>query len=180
MKRTKGQESAPFELMVAVVLMSFVLLVAYQAIEKVRVTTCQQDNEKSLENMQTALEFVAKNKGTTNVDFDIEACTSGDNPSVTLRTESQNYLCASYCGDARNICVLLQLHSKFKPVTKCIGVNYRTNFPTGEGGICAHRDGASLVNLYDEMGIPEGDYSFLNAQTISSDPVVCAYRLGKG
>lgn len=168
----RGQESAPFELMVAIVLMTFVLLVGAYAIDKANRDRCFQNNGKVLEELKSALELVAPGKGTSKVNILLEECGEG-NPKLLLETESDSQICSNYCTSSTNTCVLLRLENP--DITKCVKIAPTTNYPTG-GGICVQEQGEELVNLLTDEGIPQGSYTLINAySSTTSAPFVCAY-----
>ena len=58
----KGQQSAPFELLIAVILMTFVIYVGYIAIQQVETNNCVQENDSILSEFKFSLEKVGSGK----------------------------------------------------------------------------------------------------------------------
>ncbi|MFH0970097.1 MAG: hypothetical protein V1776_01405, partial [Candidatus Diapherotrites archaeon] len=75
-KGTRGQESAPFELLIAVILMGFVLFAGYEAILRLREQTCANTINAALEGMTRNLQNVATGKGTAQFNFSFGDCSA--------------------------------------------------------------------------------------------------------
>ena len=59
----KGQEAAPFELLIAVILMGFVIVVGIYATQQLEKQKCFQESNKKMEELKEAMEIVSKGKG---------------------------------------------------------------------------------------------------------------------
>ena len=59
----KGQEAAPFELLIAVITMTFVIVVGLNAMSTLLRAQCEGKIDQNMEELKTALETVAKGEG---------------------------------------------------------------------------------------------------------------------
>lgn len=187
----RAQESAPFELLIAVILMGFVLFAGFQAMEHLREQTCANTINAALENMARNLQNVATGKGNPQINFSFDNCSAKINDCENFSTLSSTTdimciqlidstdpnVCSSYCSSARSICSLLQYKGKNDTFTKCVDISPSTVFPTGVSAQCPNRsaDGWELQDFSGET-IQQGTYSFLKASDLTATvPIVCAY-----
>lgn len=177
----RGQESAPFELLVAVVLMGFVLVAGLNAMNALRQQQCESKVNFALEEFKTALQNVATGRGTANVRVAFEECGSGSEETECLKLVevTEPVICNAKCSGSRSICTLLSYFSQSGPATisqsKCIDISSSTIFPSS-GSECAERPGFELADLGTGC-IDQGFYSLVKAPSLSSQvPIVCAYR----
>ena len=180
----KGQEAAPFELLIAVILMGFVIVIGtYASIELERQKGEQQVNQK-LEDFKEALEAVSKGKGQYSLEFVLPP--HGRNQEIKLLHISDAYSCSIYCGGSRAVCTIVTFEADgAKTMTKCINISPATIFK-GEGeaqleaGPCPSRLQSDLLCLEDwrSGAIKQGDYTLTSAYTtaITPVPIICAYR----
>ncbi len=182
---SKGQISAPFELLVAIVLMGFVLLVGFNAMQKVNFDTCVQQNDRLLEEFKTALESTVNGEN-SKVFFFLPECApkkTTENGSVVLRQrvslkrEGDSAICSEYCSSSFNTCVLFSLSNPSFSRVKCVNISPITDFPN-VCSVCP--EGFEAVNLFstETSTIPEGEYRFFNvtARSASSLPTICACK----
>jgi hypothetical protein len=191
-----GQESAPFELLIAVILMGFVLFAGYQAISRLQEQTCANTINGQLENMSRNLQNVATGKGTAQFAFNFGECSAKINDCDNFASLSQTTdvecvrlldstdpnICSSFCSSARSICTLLQYKSTTDTITKCVEISPTTNFPSdASGSQCPSRkDEGWYLQPIDETTIQQGTYSLLKVSDLTASvPVVCAYLKGK-
>ncbi|MEK6970663.1 MAG: hypothetical protein AABW68_03120 [archaeon] len=191
----RAQESAPFELLIAVILMGFVLFAGYQAISRLQEQTCANTINAQLEGMSRNLQNVATGKGTAQFSFLFGECSAKINDCENFSTLSQSTdvecvrlldstdpnICSSFCSSARSICTLLQYKSTRDTITKCVEISPSTDFPAEDSQQCPSRqeDGWFLQPL-DETTIQQGTYSLLKVSDLTASvPIVCAYLKGK-
>lgn len=200
--KNKGQEEGPFELLVAVILMTFVIFIGLQAMVALRVQTCQGKAEKAMQELQTAIESAVNRNSFTQVLFDYEKCfrtskppgTQIFPPEVLLYKKSDPKQCRAICGGTETSCSFLRLANERFIIDKCLNIPYNTDFDTPpkvsddptEPGACANIEGFTPINLTgkgDYSGgniqpsdsIDTGYYSFVPASTTQTFPVVCVY-----
>jgi hypothetical protein len=192
---TKGQESAPFELLIAVILMGFVLFAGYQAIGRLHEQTCTNTINAALESMGRNLQNVATGKGTAQIHFSFSECSAkindcenfqalsqtGDVECVRLLDSTDPNVCSSFCSSARSICSLLQYKSTRNTFTKCVDISPSTSFPAEGSGQCPDRQADDwYLQDFTASTIQQGSYSFLKVSDLTASvPVVCAYLKGK-
>lgn len=178
----KGQESAPFELLVAVTLMIFVIAAGLNAMSVLGRQQCIGQIDKKLEEMKTAIELVASGKGASNVDFTIPKCFKGS--KTEIRYEQKQAICSRVCGGVRRECILLRFESAEESMAKCLNVSLNTTFiDQPSGSSCTDREPGERLELVDLKnpaggeGIPLGYYSLVEVQNPSITlPMICAYR----
>ncbi len=191
----KGQESAPFELLIAVILMGFVLVAGYTAIQRLHEQTCANTINAQLEGMARNLQNVATGKGTAQFNFSYGDCSAkinncpdfsvlsqtGDAECVQLLDSTDPNICSSFCSSARSICTLLQYKSSRNTITKCVDISPSTAFPAEGSGQCPPRlDEEWYLQDFSANTIQQGTYSFLKVSDLTASvPVVCAYLKGK-
>ncbi len=175
----KGQESAPFELLVAVIVMGFVIFVGLQAMEQLNLQRCYSETDAKLEAMKTSLETVVGQGSPQKITFRLSTCFNEEEENIRLKDYSEAPLCAEYCGSARNLCTLLQYYYNGNKgafsIRKCLNISPDTVFPF-RAGTCPDRgEDYELVDYRDE--IVQGSYNLVNKTSVTSTyPTVCAYR----
>ncbi len=190
----RGQESAPFELLIAVILMGFVLFAGYEAILRLREQTCTNTINAALEGMSRNLQNVATGKGTAQFNFSFGDCSAkindcenfnalsqtGDVECVQLIDSTDPNICSSFCSSARSICSLLQYKGTRNTITKCVDISPSTAFPAEGSGQCPDRQIEEwYLQDFTASTIQRGTYSFLKVSDLTASvPVVCAYLKG--
>ncbi len=192
----RAQESAPFELLIAVILMGFVILMAAQAMNQLQKQTCTNTINSQLEGLARNLQNVATGKGSTQFRFSFDNCAAQINDCTNFSTLSGSTdimciqlidstdpnVCSNYCSSARSICSLLQFKSKDDTYTKCVDISPSTVFPAQGSAQCPDRSNEGWVlQDYTSSTIQQGTYSFLKASDLTSTvPIVCAYLKTNG
>jgi len=189
----KGQESAPFELLVAVIIMGFVMFVGIYAMTSLQKEQCYNETLKTIQDFSRTLEEVATTPGhitTYNLAFP-SGCGVGTKRQITvgdrevyteqlfLRAWSKPEFCATKCESSGSLCVMLHyVLLEGQSVTECVSIPPDTVFPKlpgGTEGCTDKRPDYELINV--RADIPEGYYLFQNTSIPSStNPVICAYR----
>lgn len=194
----KGQESAPFELLVAVIIMGFVMFVGMYAMTNLQREQCYNETLKTIQDFSRTLEEVATTPGhikNYNLAFP-SGCGAGQKREIMigtrlvlteqlfLRAWSNPEFCATKCESSGSLCVMLHyIRQDAYGITKCINIPPDTVFPrqesAGTQGGCANKINSSpayeLVNVRSD--ISEGYYLFQNISSPNStNPVICAYR----
>ena len=93
----KGQEEAPFELLVAVIVMGFVLFVGMQAMMQLQLSECTGRTERTLESLKTSIETVATEKGKQNIAFRLPGCFRESEQEIRVRQISDRQSCMHFC-----------------------------------------------------------------------------------
>ncbi|MDO8627725.1 MAG: hypothetical protein Q7K42_04620 [Candidatus Diapherotrites archaeon] len=179
----KAQESAPFELLIAIILMTFVIFVGMVALDKLQKSECDGKIEKQLEEISQALQSVTSNKGLVNLVVNFQGC--GVNPDVRLKDEADAYICNVFCGSQKRTCSLLHFTAKSIDDTKikCVNISALTEFKSNlDSGPCEKRDTKNLILVdWDTDNIDEGIYTITSPFSLSTIqiPTVCVYKKNK-
>jgi len=167
-----GQEEAPFELLVAVILMGFVLFVGQQAIGVLAKQQCEQNISGAMNQLRQQIETVAKTQSTRTASFSPD-CLNEGKQKIQLRAQTDPFICGSVCSGSRNTCVILQfLGQDLRVDSLCVNIPITTRFDS-----CSPRGGYGNLDFYSIESIPKGNYLIESAFDLTSEiPRVCAYR----
>ena len=182
----RAQESAPFELMVAVVIMAFVIFVGFQAMERLRDEQCFAKIDKTLEEFKTKLEIAVTQKSPQTIPFILAECSSPGKQDIRIQDWDSAIFCAGLCRSAEITCTSLEYFDKtpgkIKGIRKCLNIPPDTIFsPQATPGRCASIDNVDQRQAYVlqdfKQGIPLGTYLLIN-KTFATDtfPQMCAYQ----
>jgi hypothetical protein len=177
----RGQEAAPFELLVAVIIMGFVIFVGLQAMDQLNREKCYNEINAKLEEMKTKLETVVTERSPQQITFNLSSCFNPRDERVKIKDYSSPALCAEWCGATRNLCTLMEYYYSGEggfSYRKCLDISPDTVFPytVGMGSACPDRGAKEeLVDFRDE--IHQGHYLIVNKTSVTSTyPTICAYR----
>ena len=180
---SKGQEEAPFELLIAVITMGFVLLIGLAAMHELEIQKCNNEIESKLEEFKTKLEIVINQKSPQLISFPRSSCYNPNDETIKIVFNDRPALCADSCSSGTSICRFLEYYNEKSGVSfrKCLNINPQTDFGTQEnaGAIGSCRDLSAsptkeiLIDLSER--IPRGIYNLVNKETTQSFPIVCAY-----
>ena len=177
MLNRRGQEAAPFELLVAVIIMGFVIFVGMRAMADLNTQKCYGETDAKLEEMKTKLGIVVTQRSPQSINFYLSGCFNPNDEKITIKGINEPNVCASYCGAAKRSCLLLQYvytGSGGFSIRKCLNISFDTTFQTG--GRCEPKDDMELVNFKD-AGILQGNYLMINkTYATGTFPIICAYR----
>ncbi|MFA4855669.1 MAG: hypothetical protein WC634_03730 [archaeon] len=182
MLNNKGQESAPFELLIAVIIMSFVIFVGLIAMGNLTEQKCYNETVAKLEEMKTKIETVVAERSPQQINFRLSACYNPEDEQVKIMDYSEPAFCADYCSATKNLCTLLQYYYAGANDTGgfakrlCLNISPDADFPT-TGGNCPPKEGEGyeLVDFREE--IVQGQYLLVNKTSVTSTfPTICAYR----
>lgn len=173
----RGQESAPFELLVAVIIMGFVIFVGLQAMDQLNRQKCYNETNARLEEMKTKIEKVVTERSSQQINFNLSQCFNPRDETIRVVNHSESHVCAQYCGAAKNLCTLLQYYysgSGGFSIRKCLNISPDADFPSTVGR-CPAKEGYELVDFEDEA--VQGTYLLVNKTGVTSTfPTICAYR----
>ncbi len=182
---SQGQESAPFEVLVAVVIMGFVLFMAFQAINIVVEEQCKAKLRNEMVKFKQAIQDAVKGNSVS-TSFLPELCFK--KPSrLLIQPVTEGSICGSICGKQLSECLLFTFRAENHAEALCMEATpVFTNFldisPCDVG-----RSGYELVNLKNPPTetvdgetrrlIPGGSYVIENVtQRSGSVPNLCVYR----
>ena len=180
----KGQEEAPFELLIAVIIMGFVLFVGMQAMAQLSLSECTGKTEKAMENLRIAIETVATEKGKQNFNFSLPGCFKEEKQEIRVRQISDRQSCTYFCKQLADRCTILYYDAEeIAPIWKCLAVSYLTRFHTEFDDQCPDttfgEDKYELCDFFSD--IAQGNYVLTSKPSaLTQVPVVCAYRYKSG
>ncbi len=181
----KGQESAPFELLIAVIVMGFVISVGIIAIDKLRCEKCFGETTAKLEEMKTTLEITVNQQSPQTINFYAGDCINRPEESVMIKDYADPQFCAALCHSPKPLCTVLKYDSTASgcgafSLAKCINISPDTVFSVtaceNESCKCKSMEKTELVDFREN--VPSGNYLLLNkSRSNDSYPTICAYRL---
>ncbi|MDD3159827.1 MAG: hypothetical protein PHQ98_02575 [Candidatus ainarchaeum sp.] len=133
MVSNKGQMSAPFELMVAMIIMGFVIVVGYNLMASMQCNICQNDLDKAVTVFKSGLEKAVNNSTVEKFSFKYDGCFKESLASARIVKYVDNLkACERACGEARSTCFVLIFNasdSSCSPyVSKCLNIPDLTSF----------------------------------------------------
>jgi len=177
--KNRGQEGAPFEVLVSVVIMTFVIIIALQAMKVVTDEQCKASIQRAGSDLKTKIQEVSKGNDTT-LNFDPPKCFSNKKETIQLKTLDDQALCNFYCGGTRQHCLMFLFDAEdFRQYTCLESASVLTQFITQDASTCEERDGYKLQDFHSQ--IPRGSYVLVNKS--GSDnvfPKICAYLRVQG
>lgn len=151
----KGQASAPFEVLVAVILMGFVIMAGTWALLNLNQNVCIGNKRQSMSEMKGIIEDVVMGSDLAekNIRFDIQPCFNEKFESITLKTYTNETLCNSYC-NAGETCTLMEYVYDDNKTTKRPIAPMCLNLPTAITYASLSNCGEEHNEL-NEIGEPE-------------------------
>lgn len=180
----RGQAAAPFELFVAVIIMTFVVIVGYQALTKVTTEVCLNSVDKAMSDFKTSLEGTVKMKSQNKLFFHPEeSCFISKQTIMKIEVVSERQVCAARCGSPMDTCFVMtfsnpNIANAFKQ--KCLELPPYTNF---DPDMCAGAvdselsgQGYSPIRPMEAGQIGIGSYVFKNISPAGDTyPKVCIF-----
>ncbi|MEW6295791.1 MAG: hypothetical protein AB1467_05900 [Candidatus Diapherotrites archaeon] len=171
-----GQEEAPFELLVAVILMTFVILIGLYAMTEASNRKCLQEKNKDLDNLAAKIQEVANNETIAAAPLSFIASQCGKNEEIKIISSIEAIQCR-VCPGSLKSCLLLNYRSDAGYIeNKCLNISQATYFDSGDKGCPAKIGDYDLVDLNPENEIERGLYKLeFNQKSTENFPVICAY-----
>ena len=188
----RGQESVPFQLLVVIVMLGFVLVMGLYVLTRSNEQQCGEQAKKLLERTRQDFESLIKQDELKRVTIDLPQCGEGKK-ELSIRLEQDRQICSLYCIGANERCVLLVFSSEAISQATCLRIPPTTQFlgetecslperrPPGlipdefsfkQIGF-ARTSGGETVNALED-----GEYFFTQKTSITTGvPQVCAYKL---
>ncbi len=179
----KGQVTAPFELLVAIIIMAFVLIVGSQMLGQVTDQVCMSHVEKEMSEFVTYLEDTSNNKSTSKFIFSPQSvCFDDDEHIMKIVRERDSKVCSSKCGIPQDTCYIMLFHTSDVALgykERCINLPVYTNFAVDDSTCTTLDDLAGYMVINPSDKIPFGSYVLKNvARTGETWPNVCFYHKG--
>ena len=182
MLNRKGQEGAPFEMLIAVIIMGFVIFAGLNAMREVTNQRCVGQTNAKLEEFKTVIETAVSQKSPQTINFRLSGCFDEADETIKISDWDDATFCADLCGSPKKLCSLLEYsNTGSNPFheRKCLDIPPYAIFPSQKfaGAKCEDwtDDGYELEDLDYEAR--QGDYILVNkSSAIDSTPTICAYR----
>lgn len=174
----KGQESAVFELLIAIIVMGFVIVIGFNALTTLEEKTCEGTLNQNLEDVRSAIEEVVKTKSKVNVSFSLPTCYPQKESSLKIIDRDSIQFCSAICEGSVRQCTILSFSSPEYTTSKCLRISSATNFVDSSSCDASILDGSyEAVDWKGVNGITPGDYTLIRESSIFSQaPVICVYR----
>ena len=177
----KGQESAPFELLIAIIVMTFVIVVGFNALNTLNKKTCEGNLNQNIEQIKSAIESVAKNKSKINIGYDLPSCFNESDAKLRIIERNDISYCSAICGGSLAQCTILQFSSTRPSYTetKCLRISAATSFPVGDPCNTAIFDeDYDVVDWKDySIGLIPGAYTLMRqGNLVTGSPKICVYK----
>lgn len=177
----KGQEGAPFELLVAVIVMGFVLIAGYRVIQLLQFEECRGNLDNNLEVLKTAIENVAQGEGQRTVSFDFPVCFPQETSKLEVIHRTDQHTCQNLCPGARIECTILAFTTEVCESSegcsnwKCLKISSATDFPSES--VCDDFGDDYDVDQWKVDPIQPGQYILVKKfNEFSAQPRICVYR----
>ncbi len=183
MFNSKGQEAAPFELLIAVIVMTFVIMIGLTAMNVLLTKECEGRIDSQMEELKTDIEKVAGGEGKESSYFEMPGCFSEKDSKLEIVDRDDRRICTYYCGSGEQ-CTLLVFTNPNYHNAVCLRISSATVFLAGDP--C---DTSKLVEGTTEYCIDQwkaepikpGRYILIREFSLYTDtPVVCVYRVKQG
>lgn len=111
-KDKKAQVDAPFEVLVAVILMGFVILAGSYALKNLSQNICIGDKRQDLSEFRSALRDVVLGSDLTFKNFHLRSrhCFNRQYEYTRLVTYTDQHMCSAYCQSLTSTCTLIQYY----------------------------------------------------------------------
>jgi len=175
----RGQASAPFELFVAVIIMTFVIVVGYQVLDRVNTEVCLSNVEREMTKFKSAIEDTVARKSSNSFSFHPEgSCYSSKETVMQIVRENNSRVCADRCGYPSDDCRILLFSNPTVAGAlkqKCLNLPQYTYFETScDTG--TELAGYNAINPTVDGTLPSGSYVIRNISPAGQAyPQICVY-----
>jgi hypothetical protein len=184
----KAQASAPFELFVAVIIMTFVIILGHSLLITVQTEICLNSVDKAMTDFKSSLEDTVNTRTSKRFSFQPESsCFDSKETIMNISVEDNARVCAARCDFASDTgCYLMTFQNpnitsanatNFK--TKCLNLPPLVSFLSAESDYCSNEaftaDGFELIDL-STAKIQRGTYYLVNATRANDTyPMICVW-----
>ena len=178
---SRGQADTVFEVLITVILLSFVLLVGSYAMTSLSDSKCNKEIDIALSDLSRTLAKVSSSAlGSQYYNFNMPNCFRPQ-IKVSVIKSYDNFICSHYCPGSLGSCFMLKYENdkdKVGPVRyRCINISSLTII--NDSSVCTSMENGD--EFYEQIGL-ENNSSDLNAgryffssQSLSK-PVLCIYK----
>ena len=178
--RTRGQVSAPFELIVAIVVMGFVIVAGSAMWGSAQCQICKSNVSFEISELAGVIETVATERSTEEIFFSPQKCYDVE-PSTKVYSFDEEAQCFHHCGTATKSCLVLIFYAPSNScgsvtAVECLKIPPNTVFETSKT-TC---DPNNTMNAYElknfTENIPAGTYVLKERRIVgSANPKICAF-----
>ena len=178
---SKGQVSAPFELFVAIIIMTFVVIIGVQMLNNIQSQVCMASVDKELSEFKSKIEDTANNMASNKFFFSPEKCFNENKVIIKIETLNTAKQCSAKCGTPVDTCFTIMFYAPDVPngyKDKCLNLPTYTSFPEALCESTGDVAGYDVVDPRDAIRL--GQYVTRNvAQAGDTYPKMCVfYRAG--
>ena len=179
----KAQVSAPFELLVAIIIMGFVVIIGSQMLVAANQQVCMSSVDKEMTSFKLYLEDTANRKSSNKFDFQPESCFDKAKAVIRIENVANSKQCAAKCGKPTDTCFIFTFYAPdiangFRE--KCLNLPKYTSFfddatncSTPDSGL--DLDGYKAIKPSD--GIKVGSYVLRNVSSAAETyPKICVFQ----
>lgn len=185
-KKQKAQMSAPFELLVAIIVMTFVIIAGNYALSNLNENTCLGNKRQDFSNLSSSLREIVLGSDLAyrTIDFSTKACYNENYELVKLNIVSDDKeRCERICGSGSS-CVLLEYSYEntdkidFKHPIPPICTYLPTNLQfEGENGCGILEDYEKVIDpTNSSTGIPSGRYKIFKKSGTEANHTICMIK----
>jgi len=181
--RNEGQMSSPFELLVAIIIMSFVVIIGSQMLAASQEQVCLSSVGKEITEFKLMLEDTAIRRGSNKFEFRPDDCFNQNTAIIKIEKYNSTTQCGAKCGLPTESCFVLIFNAPDVAngfIQKCLNLPVYTTF-VNEPNDCPTDDLDGYVaidpTIMDEGGIRPGSYVLQNvAPAAKTYPNICVFR----
>jgi type II secretory pathway pseudopilin PulG len=170
----KGQEAAVFELLIAVILMGFVIIVGMSALDSLNKQKAEGELSQNLNELKHAIEIASAGRNQQEIVISFPNTFPSNKSVLRLINSDKKFECTNICKEQRTHCMFLDfklydsvVFDYLSPPTYvmyskriCLDINPFTDFT---GSSDDKRSGFNLISWGDEEKIIPGRYLLVNS-----------------
>ncbi|GEM_PF-3547136 len=177
---SRGQEAAPFELLVGVVMMAFVLAIGFVVITGSQKAQCEQQAKDLVERLRSEFESLFKNESSKHLSVESPSCFS-EKSSIEIRGQKDREVCALFCSGSNERCTLIMFSTETFSEIGCLRVPQDILFKEPENCENTPQDSVPFnfepVSFGYNKDLNAGNYFFSKKVVFStSQPEICSYK----
>jgi len=176
---SKGQVSAPFELFVAIIIMTFVIIIGIQMLSNIQAQVCMASVDKELTEFKSKIEDTANNMASNKFFFSPERCFNENKATIKVETLSSTAQCSAKCGTPVDTCFTVVFYTADIPngyKDKCLNLPTYTSFLTDPNTCPEENEVAGYTAIDPRDAIKLGQYVTRNvAQAGDTYPKMCVF-----
>lgn len=123
-----AQEAAPFELLIGVILLGFVLVMGFIVLSQSQESQCEQEAGEMLEELRASLEALVSDEKSKHLLIESPPCFSGKSEIYIKRERNNREICSLFCSGANESCFLLGFSTEDFSKILCLRIPFTTSF----------------------------------------------------